>query len=494
VTVRNSRGIETTNGDRGISGTAAVISPFTRNLALFSLVNLVLFNAVLVGVFDQPLERTSWQHFHDLLSLDLTGDDSWRPMTIAFDYVQSAPPEERKPLYDRVFFEQNVKFQYAPTSLLVFHGLQALGVARSSWNQVLNRISAVLVVITALAAWGILEYGLRRRQDRLASTSVRLDWMARGVLVIGLTGTFYPVAKSFTQGQLQTWINCLFAALLWCWLKDKRGASGVLAGLICLWKPQFLILLAWGVLRRQWRFVAPFAGVGLAGLLISVRLAGVDDHVNYLSVLAHLSRLGEAYYPNQSVNGLLNRLLSNGSSLNFDSTTFPPFHAVVYAGTLAGSVLLIVPALFWPIRAGGRGSATDLALVALTGTMASPIAWEHHYGVLLPIYAYLLPRLLSEKVFGRLTLPVLAVSYLLASNFIFVTNGWATSEYLQPFRAASLLQSYLFAGALMALACLYTLRTGRLWSGGRGRVSGSDPRVHEGAVEHYSPEHQVRTG
>jgi hypothetical protein len=270
--------------------------------------------------------------------------------------------------------------------------------------------------------------------------------------------------------------------------------SGALGGLLCLWKPQFVILLAWGALRRQWGFVTAFAAVFLAGVALSVWLAGVEDHVGYLSVLAHLSRLGEAYYPNQSVNGLLNRLVGNGNSLNFDSTMFPPFHPLVYAGTVAGAIALIAPALFWPIRAGGRGGATDLALVALTCTMASPIAWEHHYGVLLPIYAYLLPRLVEERVFGPLTLPGLGVSYLLASNFIYVTNGWVSSAHLQSFRAASLLQSYLFAGALMALLCLYALRTARATVSRPGNSSGSDPRVHERAVEHYSPEHQVRTG
>jgi hypothetical protein len=249
-----------------------------------------------------------------------------------------------------------------------------------------------------------------------------------------------------------------------------------LAGLICLWKPQFFILLAWGLLRGQWRFVSAFAGVFLAGLLLSVWFTGFGDHVNYLSVLAHLSGRGEAYYPNQSVNGLLNRLLSNGSSLNFDSTTFPPFHPLVYAGTVVGSVMLIATALFWPTKAGERGGAADITLVALTSTMASPIAWEHHYGVLLPIYAYLLPRLMADKVFGPLTLPVLGVSYLLASNFIFVTNNWVSSAYLQSFSAATLLQSYLFAGALMALVCLYALRTTRSRSGRRqGRAVPAAP-------------------
>ena len=438
-----------------------MISPLTRNLAIFGLLSAVVFNAVLVVVLGQPVERTSWRHFEDLVAVDLRGADSWRPMAIAFEHVQSAPPEQRMPLYQRVFFEQNVKFQYPPTALLPLHGLQAIGVERSSWYAVLNGISALLVLLTALAAWGILEHGLRRRGGQLGPPPSGADRLVRAILVVALTATFYPIAKAFTLGQIQTWINGLFALLLWCWLKDRRSAAGAVAGAICLLKPHFLVLFAWGLLRRQWQFVSAFAGVLLAGTLASMWIVGAGDYLDYGAVLAHLSRHGESYYPNQSFNGLLHRWQDPASGLDFDSTAFPPFDPLVYAGTIATSLLLIGAALFWRPRAGERGGAGDLALVALTSTMASPIAWEHHYGVLLPIYAWLLPRLLADKTLGRLALGALGVSYVLTSNFIFVVNQWMTSPSLQSFPAASLLQSYLFAGAVMALTCLYVMRHSR---------------------------------
>ena len=54
--------------------------------------------------------------------------------------------------------------------------------------------------------------------------------------------------------------------------------------------------------------------------------------------------------------------------------------------------------------------------MGLALTMASPVAWEHHYGVLLPILALLLPALIRTPLLGRATLPLFALLAALASN------------------------------------------------------------------------------
>ena len=109
--------------------------------------------------------------------------------------------------------------------------------------------------------------------------------------------------------------------------------------------------------------------------------------------------------------------------------------------------------------------------------MASPIAWEHHYGVLMPIYACLLPRVATGHAPGRGALLALAVSYLLTSNFIFVVNEVVATPSLQALPAATLVQSYLFAGALMALACLFVLRHSRQPSAADVVVTGEGTAV-----------------
>ena len=93
----------------------------------------------------------------------------------------------------------------------------------------------------------------------------------------------------------------------------------------------------------------------------------------------------------------------------------------------------------------------DFLSALLTFTIASPVAWEHHYGVLLPIFAWLTPALRRHPVFGRSTWWVLGGAYLLASNLIGATLHFAHTP-LSP------LQSYLWFAALAVLALLYRLR------------------------------------
>jgi hypothetical protein len=88
--------------------------------------------------------------------------------------------------------------------------------------------------------------------------------------------------------------------------------------------------------------------------------------------------------------------------------------------------------------------------MALSITMASPIAWEHHYGIVLPIFAVMLARTLGN----RARLCWLIASYMLISNFIPATNLLAPT-------VVNIVQSYLLAGAVILLVLLYRSRDGQ---------------------------------
>jgi len=87
----------------------------------------------------------------------------------------------------------------------------------------------------------------------------------------------------------------------------------------------------------------------------------------------------------------------------------------------------------------------DFCTMAVSATIASPIAWEHHYGVLLPIFAVLLAEPSNRG--GRLFWFLL--SYVLASTFIPHPNLLAATAW-------NVLQSYLFAAAVILLVLLHT--------------------------------------
>jgi hypothetical protein len=114
---------------------------------------------------------------------------------------------------------------------------------------------------------------------------------------------------------------------------------------------------------------------------------------------------------------------------------------------LATSAILIAACF---LRRRREVGAVDVCIVLLTATLASPIAWEHHYGILLPIYAVLLPAVLREPA-PATKLFVLGATYVLTSNFLQLTNLLAATPY-------NVAQSYLFFGAIAVLVLLYGVR------------------------------------
>jgi len=361
------------------------------------------------------------------------------------------------------FFVDRVKFQYPPSSLLLFDlfprsmiNLDELSRLVGPLKRWLDNLSRVAVALTVFASVLILERGLRRSTSDRPAPPAQMAASFGLSLAVGLT--FYPLLVGYFIGQIQVFLNALLAAALLSHMMGRPALAGVCFGLCCLVKPQYALVLLWSVLRRQWRFTAGLAGVLIPGLAISITRFGLADHLRYLDVVRELSRVGEAFWFNQSVNGLLNRLLENGSALLANPrvpSEFPPYHPVVYALTVLSSVAILALAL-WPRRDAGRaavgGSVLDLMVMLVAITMASPIAWNHHYGMLLPIFAAVLPGLLYGRPLGRLTVPLLAFSYFATANLLVLP------EVIFRNRWVGVAGSHLFFGSLILFGLLLALR------------------------------------
>ena len=422
---------------------------FTLWLALFFLVDVVLINALGWWLSPGGLADTALQQSWDTLR-GVGGDDSWGPMAAALEYLKG--PQE-KPLYSAIFFDQGIKFQYPPSALFALEGMLLFGkehvrtfdeMVFAGWPPVNDLIGWALLLLTAVSAASLLEIGLRRSG---VARGFDVYTLLRGLLVCGFTLSFYPAVKAFTLGQIQLWINSLFALATLLFLMGQRTASGGLVGLVCLMKPHYGLFALWGVLNREWRFTLACVLVGAVGLFFSVWAYGWVNHIDYLRVLSFMSERGESYYANQSINGLLNRLASLAApdlyaNVNFDAFRFPPYKPWVYWTTVMSSAVILLTGLLRRSARINRGVAFSIVAVSLT--IASPIAWEHHYGVLLPAFALMAGGL---AVFpGRLA--VLAVCYIFVSNFIPAFNQLA----LTPF---NVLQSYILAGGLAFLILMH---------------------------------------
>jgi hypothetical protein len=426
------------------------LTPLTRRLTIFALLNGVALQLALMVVFLTPWQLTIFGELRDFVTAE-QGEDSWGPMNRALEYVLDDPDQ---PVYDEIFFEQQRKFQYPPMTLLPLRALQpATSPDGLTLLGLLNAISWLSVVVTVVFTKMLFDLGVERSGMDRDHPPSRGERIARGAVVVFLALTFYPMIKAYTQGQIQAWITALFAVALWLWATGRPRSAGALVGATSLIKPQYgPVFLAWGALRRRWGFTLALAAVVLLGTSASLALFGLADHVNYVDVLRFISERGESYYPNHSVNGLVHRVLFNGDNLGWKGRLFPPYHPWVYGLTLASSAVFILVGLMGRTSSCEKGGVVDFCVIAVTSTLASPVAWEHHYGILLPIFAYFLPVLWAERSLGRRTLGWVVLAYVLCSNF------FAASTALASIPVVNVGQSYLFFGALMVWLALLVLR------------------------------------
>jgi hypothetical protein len=422
----------------------------TLGLLLFFIANALALNGAIWAIAPEPYNETVLQHTRDVV-LGRGGDDSWGAMHVALEHVNGSPSV---PLYAEIFFNRQYRFQYPPSALFALTGLEWIAPERlqiddfyaGPWPSLNTVLGWLFIALSAGATAAVLEVRLRQEHPEA-------DWsqlvLVRSLLAAGFTLTFYPLVKGFTLGQIQVWINGAFAVALLAWVMRWKVVSGILVGAMSLIKPHYGLMILWALLRGEMRFALASAVTIGVGIAASVAHFGWANNLDYLGVVSFLSQHGEAFYPNQSVNGLLNRLMSiadpgNYVSLDLPPGKFPPFTPWIYAVTIVTSAAILLGGLLHRRASGDTPRLLDFAAMALSCTMASPIAWEHHYGILLPIYAVALVHALDS----RARLAWLALSYVLVSTFFAPTNMLAATPL-------NILQSAGLAGAAIALAFLH---------------------------------------
>ena len=361
-----------------------------------------------------------------------TGGDSWNAMGKAIAYLRS--DKNSGNVYTEMLQVRVLKFQYPLSSLIPFEGLRVIA---RYFGLDFRRFMAVigwLWMIGLIACCTAL-------LDRLAPKREQI------IIQIGLVTlaalTFYPLTRGYTLGQIQIWINTLFAGALLAWAASRKVLAGVLIGLASLLKPHYAFFVLWAAVRREWGFTIACLLTGLLGLGVALAIFGVSNNLDYLNALSLFSERGESYHANQSVNGILNRIIGLWDPALYNnlvgSDVFPPYTPLVYYGTFVTSATL----LFMVLAMRHSDTVIDFCIGGLGLTMASPIAWEHHYGILLPIYVVAFARLFDS----RSALLLLAFSYALTSNLWSGTNFLATTAF-------NFMQAYVFMGALLLLLLL----------------------------------------
>jgi alpha-1,2-mannosyltransferase len=416
------------------------------SVALVGNVVIELIIAAVAGV--HGYEKGTLEHTYRVLTAKF-GEDSWMPMRTALEYWNSH--SRNGALYADLLLREHIKFQYPPTAIFIPKILAAF---HHNPGFFYSCATYLFLAITAVAVCGIANWSLRTYGNIVLTRRDQCLLLAATALI---TLTFYPIVKAASLGQIQVWLNAGFAVSLLCHLTERDFLAGLVVGALTSVKPQYGLFAIWGVARRNWPFTAGMVCSGLVGLIAGVTVFGVSNYLDYIGTLRFLSHHGESFYANQTINGLVNRIFSIQQPQLYNNTvwapnSFPPYNPWVFYSTVLSSVAILAACLF-ERGAASIGRSTDYCLLALGATLASPIGWEHHYGVLLPIFAVIWPMIWFGKEFvrsHRLRIVVI-LCFFLSSNFIPFANRFAYGYF-------NFLQSYLLIAALAVLAVLVVAR------------------------------------
>jgi len=382
-------------------------------------------------VFDMGATSLGWiiYEFNNLFFIT----DSWWFIAQALDYIHQHPSGL---VYQELFFNQHLKFQYPTTSLLLFDFIKSNTVFE--WGTLFNLFNFLSISSLPFLAWFCFKLYYRENTPTFYIEKLSdLKQFSTLISFFIFTLLFYPIIISIYLGQIQTWIVMLVAWAILCFSNKKFVMSGVLLALCTTIKPQWAIIFIWAALRKQWSMFFSGVLVLIIAAVLAIYFYGVINFFDYLNTLSFISLHGESYMANQSINGLMHRLLANGVTDRFLPSEFPPFNQVVYVTTLVTSILIIVFALFWRVKK--TPTDIDLSIIILAATIASPIAWNHHYGVLLPIFSlafYYTQKLAPFKKWG---LPFLLIAYALVSqNFDPITYKFLSTSVWNIFQSTML--------------------------------------------------------
>jgi alpha-1,2-mannosyltransferase len=406
-----------------------------RRLLLFVLLNIftvnVGFKLVAHFLFHRGLDEMRVRYMDFLHFCQFT--DSWGPMLGSVNYFRANPglPIYQAKLYDTLI--------YPLTSILPLEWMKQAGMSDPAVFRTLMFASwlAVCAVVGLQVMIAAKVVGPRMSEPG------GLSW--RAVVATALAAFFFmPITLAFSLGQAQIFLDLFFTLLVLFWAQGLERPAGVMMAMLAMVKPQFGLLLLWAALRRRWSALISGAITLALGATASMAVFGVRNNLDYLGVLAGLSRKAQSHYANQSMFGLLNRAIFNGENLPYHPYVYPPFVPWAYHVTLATTAVLVLLALAYPWRERA-GSMADLGAIGVVCVIATPMAWEHHYGVMLPIFVWFWFAVYRR---GSGTVLWLAIAWVLIADFLSPFNFFAAIP------VANVLQSYMYFGALLLLGLL----------------------------------------
>jgi hypothetical protein len=325
-------------------------------------------------------------------------------------------------------------FVYTPFAAMLVYPLTGAGWSVRQAADVVHSVNRLLWLVGGLMLFAILTYG----QTRTAGTAA--------VFAVAYLA-YYPIAKAIDLTQAQVWIWFFLVSSAFLLQRQHAVAAGIALGLGISIKPHLIVVpLLLGLtkpLPRRLLGACAATSIGLG--LVALAWVGWNNLADYLfNALPALSS-GYAYYRNQSINGLLLRLGGYADPVEFKLAPLVPW--VRLTSTLFAVAILAMTAYVLRRRVSSSGRLLAYAVAVSAATIASPIAWTHHFSSLSIGLCLLARYVLYEEV--EVSRRVQWLGFL---SFL-LTGCYFDSRFSSGF-PLGLLSAFEFYGALILLACL----------------------------------------
>lgn len=287
----------------------------------------------------------------------------------------------------------------------------------STWPPSFAPVAAALARLEALAGWpatvivwqaaGLGAVGLvlavwirwlygRRLSLREGAGGVPLYSAA------ALAGLLVParlVLSNFEHNQVNLVVLGLAVAALGLLRRGRRWSGGLAVGLATAFKATPLLLLPYLAWRGRWRDAgASLVGCSVAWLLFPALLLGPAEAARWYD--GWLGFVGELPLPvihsNQSFQAAVGRMLGAAGTEGHAFGAGPLGVPGARGATAAGGAVVALAAVVAFGRPGrtvsARREALEAGVVFALMALFSPVAWKHHFALLLPLAAALWAR------------------------------------------------------------------------------------------------------
>ena len=342
---------------------------------------------------------------------------------------------------------------------------------------------AMKVAMAGLAFYWSLKL-VTSRDERIPT------WAAAVALLL----SFRMILSDLQHGNVNILIAFLIVSGLWSFAQRRDLGAGLLLALATTLKLTPALFIPYFIYKRQWR-VALWSLAGLALFFLVVPGIALGFETNWQMVRAWFGAMVEPFVLrgvvetlqiNQSVPGLLHRLLTDSTGIKFSDGVFTKVNfAALDPRTVGwivrGMTLLILLTVAWlsrtPVRNTDRRDwrlACEYGLVLLAMLFISERSWKHHYVVmLLPIACVAASAALPDRPghsrqFSVFLLCMLALSMLLMMSTSKEMTGWLARDG-QGHKWAQAYSTVMWAGVAVFVAVAAALVRARRAARGGAR-------------------------